>query len=152
MLEIPAFGTKVRIRLLWEEAPRTCAAIWGQLPIEKPAFHGRRSGQELFVLADAFDEPGPENSVERVDAGDVIFVHLPPSWEDRHADYTDTDAGLFDIAFVYGPDALLRGPSEVVTTNLFGRVEEPDLPALAGACSRMWLDGGRDVRLIRAEG
>ncbi|HYI98183.1 MAG TPA: DUF3830 family protein [Thermoleophilaceae bacterium] len=149
VLEVPAYGAAVGVELLWDDAPRTCAAIWSALPIVKPAFHARRSGQELFLLADPFDNPGPENQRLEVAAGDVLFAHMPPSWTDDHEDYTRGELGLFDIALIYGPDALIRGPEAPVAGNLFGRVVE-DLPALAEICTRMWLQGCENVTLRRA--
>lgn len=146
ILEVPAYDAAVRVELLWDDAPRTCAAIWSALPIVKPAFHARRSGQELFLLADPFENPGPENGRLKVAAGDVLFAHMPPSWTDDHEDYTRSDEGLFDIAVIYGPDALIRGPEAPVAGNLFGRVAD-DLPALAEICARMWLEGCEDIAL-----
>jgi hypothetical protein len=153
LLDVPAYAAAVPIELLWDEAPRTCAAVWAELPIVKPAFHGRRSGQELFVLADEFASvPGPENSTNRVRAGDVAFLHLPPTWTDRHEQFTVSASGIFDIAFIYGPDALLRAPEGPVESNIFGRVVGPPLEDLAGVCDRMWREGARDVRLARTGG
>lgn len=148
ILEVPAFGAAVRVELLWDDAPRTCAAIWSALPIVKPAFHARRSGQELFLLADPFEHPGPENERLKVAAGDVLFAHMPPSWTDDHEDYTRSDQGLFDIAVIYGADALIRGPEAPVEGNLFGRVTD-DLSALAEICTRMWREGCEDIALRR---
>jgi hypothetical protein len=147
MLEVPAFGTETPIRLLWEEAPRTCAAVWDALPVRKPAFHARRSGKELFVLADPFANPGAENLRMRLAAGDVLFIHFPPTWSDDHEDFTRSDAGLFDIAVIYGADALLRGPEGPVEGNLFGRIPDERQAEFAALCQRMWLEGLEEVVL-----
>jgi hypothetical protein len=149
ILEVPAYGAAARVELLWDDAPRTCAAIWSALPIVKPAFHARRSGQELFLLADPFENPGVENERMAVEAGDVLFAHMPPSWSDDHEDYTRGEQGLFDIAVIYGADALIRGPEAPVAGNRFGRVVD-DLPLLAEICTRMWLEGCQDIALLRA--
>lgn len=149
MLEVPAYGAEVRVELLWDDAPRTCAAVWSALPIVKPAFHARRSGQELFFLADPFDNPGAENERAEVEAGDVLFAHMPPTWTDDHEDYTRSELGLFDIVVIYGPDALVRGPEAPVAGNRFGRVVD-DLPALVEICTRMWLEGCEDIALRAA--
>lgn len=150
ILEVPAYDAAVRVELLWDDAPRTCAAVWSALPIAKPAFHGRRSGQELFFLADPFENPGPENARIAVEAGDVAFVYMPPSWRDDHEEFTRDDRGLFDIAVMYGPDAMMRGPDAPVTVNRFGRVAGEDLPGLAEIGSRMWLEGCENIALRRA--
>jgi hypothetical protein len=149
ILEVPAYGAAVRIELLWDQAPRTCAAVWSALPIAKPVFHGRRSGQELFLLADPFEDPGAENQPPSLASGDVLFLHLPPTWTDDYEQYTRSEQGMFDIALIYGPDALLRGPDAPVPANRFGCVVE-DLPALAEIGTRMWLEGCQDAALLRA--
>jgi hypothetical protein len=151
LLEIPEYETATPVDLLWDQAPRTCASIWNALPIAKPAFQARRSGKELFILADPFELPGEENLRFRLAGGDVLFVHFPPDWSDEHADFNRSEAGLFDIAFIYGADALLRGPASPVEGNLFGRIPDADLPAFAEACRQMWLGGMRDVVLRRDE-
>ena len=151
LFEVPAYATATRIELLRDEAPRTCRAVWDALPIEKPAFHARRSGKELFVLADPFKNPGPENTRLRLAGGDVLFVHLPAVWKDDHPDFTRSDAGIFDIALIYGDDALLRGPVAPIEGNLFGRVASADLPKLVELCERMWREGTELVRLRRED-
>jgi hypothetical protein len=151
LLDIPAYGSATPIDFLWEKAPRTCEAVWNALPIHKPAFQARRSGKELFILADPFELPGEENSRLRLAGGDVLFVHFPPDWRDEHADFTRSQAGLFDIAFIYGDDALLRGPDSPVRGNLFGRIPDSELEAFAEVCQDMWLQGMQDVVLRRDE-
>lgn len=148
--EVPAYGAAVRVELQWDAAPRTCAAVWDALPIVKPVFHGRRSGQELFFLADPFENPGPENERLALEAGDVAFAYMPPSWTDDHEEYTRDERGLFDIAVIYGPDALMRGPDAPVAVNRFGRVVEDDLAELAEIGTRLWLEGCENIALRRA--
>lgn len=149
-LEVPAWGTTTTVQLLWSAAPQTCRVIWDALPIEKPAFHARRSGKELFVLADPFEIPEPESLRRRLSAGDVLFVHFPPLWADDHPDFTRGEEGIFDIAAIYGDDALLRGPDAPVCGNLFGRIVAEDLQAFQRICHRMWMEGTQDVVLRRA--
>lgn len=150
VLEVPAYRSTIEIDLLWEEAPHTCRAVSEALPIAKPAFHARRSGKELFVLVDPFGNPGPENLRLRLAAGDVLFIHFPPAWKDDHAEFTRSGEGLFDIAAIYGADALLRGPEGPVEGNLFGRIREEHLPDFAAVCRRMWLEGAEDI-VLRAK-
>lgn len=147
MLEIPAYGERFEIELLWDEAPRTAAAVWAALPIEKPGFHGRRSGKEVFLLADPFENPGRENTRLELDHGDVMFVYFPPDWSDDHPDFTRGEEGLFDIAFVYGEDAMLCGPEQPLRANHFGRVRSDQLERLAAACDRIWREGGETLLL-----
>ena len=50
-------------RMLEEQAPKTCVAVSGALPLEGDVFHAKHAGNEIFTLVPPFDEnePGPEN-------------------------------------------------------------------------------------------
>jgi len=152
VIEVPAWGTATPIQLLWDEAPETCEAICRALPIEKPAFHARRSGKELFVLTDPFKLPPHENRRLQLHDGDVLFIHFPPTWTDDHPDFTRSADGIFDIALIYGEDALLRGPDAPVEGSLFGRITPDHREKFRSICRRMWMEGTQDVVLRRADG
>src|SRR5712691_8689213 len=149
ILTIPAFETRAVIELLGDEAPRTCQAIWQALPLEYPAFHGRRSGKEVFILVDPLEMTEPENSTVDCRGGEVFLLYLPPTlYVGEHQDYRRTSQGMFDIAFIYGEDALLRAPFEVLPGNLFGRFVE-GLADFAAASERLWMEGSQAIRLDR---
>ena len=63
--------------LLWEAAPRTCAAIVAQLPIDTHAWHGRNSGSEALLLTPKVITDVPQDSTEGATTehrlGDVLF-------------------------------------------------------------------------------
>lgn len=148
-LELPGSGCWFEIELLEREAPRTCQAIWEALPIEAEAFQARRSGKELFMLTDPIPYTEAENATSQCSPGDVFYVYLPVDWEDRHDAYAVHPSGLYDIAFIYGADALLRGPEGPVAGNLFGRIR--DHAVFAAACEAMWLTGSQRLALRRSE-
>lgn len=146
LLAIPIYETRTVIELLWQQAPRTCRAVWDALPMRYPAFHARRSGKELFILPDPLPVREPENATATCRGGDVFFLYLAPTWSDDHPDFNRTEQGLFDIAFIYGDDALLRGPREVLAGNLFGHIVD-GLDSFAETCERIWLHGSTEVVL-----
>ena len=151
-LTFPAIGTKAIVDLLWKKAPRTCEAVWNALPMQYPAIHGRRCGKELFILTDPLPMRVPENATTICRPGDVFLIYLPPTWSDDHEGFNRTPEGLFDIAFIYGEDALLRGRglNEILAGNLFGRIVE-GLSEFGKACDHIWVHGGIDLRLEPSE-
>lgn len=151
LLKVPALGSTSVVRMLWDEAPETCKAVWDALPLVQPVFHGRRSGKEVFILTDPLPVPEAENSTAVGHTGDVFFLRLPPTWSDDHQDFNRSDKGVFDMAFIYGEDALLRGPNEVLSGNLFGRIVE-GLEEFSSACEEIWLHGTQDLAMERIEG
>jgi hypothetical protein len=92
-----------------------------------------------------------ENTTDVCHAGDVFFLYLPPTWSDDHKDFNRSSVGLFDIAFIYGDDALLRGPNEVLAGNLFGRIGD-GFNDFARACEFIWLRGSTELVLERLHG
>ncbi len=43
-------GVSCVARLLDDEAPRTCAAVWDALPLSAPVFHGKYARNEIYTL------------------------------------------------------------------------------------------------------
>lgn len=43
-------GATATGRLLWDQAPKTCAAIAALLPIDTMCWHGRNSGAEALLI------------------------------------------------------------------------------------------------------
>jgi len=60
-------GVSCTARLLDEQAPRTCAAVWDALPVSAPVFHGKYARNEIYTLVPAFAgaDPGKENRRSR---------------------------------------------------------------------------------------
>src|SRR5829696_7501698 len=46
-------------RLLDEEAPRTCEAVWNALPLSGDAYHAKYARNEIYNLVPAFADPEP---------------------------------------------------------------------------------------------
>jgi uncharacterized protein DUF3830 len=140
-------GTAV---LIEDKAPRTCAAIWQDLPIEGPVFHAKWANNELYTIAPPLtaEEPGRENPTVFPIPGDLIYWYIPtsdfvpPGSHDRHK-----ELGSIDLALFYGRDNYLLGPAGHMPGNLWGMVEE-GLPDLAAACLRLWREGFAHERML----
>ncbi len=49
-IRLPQTGATATAELLWDKAPRTCAAIVSMLPFEMVCWHGKNSGAEALCL------------------------------------------------------------------------------------------------------
>ena len=58
-LELELDGVTVTARLLNEDAPRTCGALWDALPFEALVVHSRWAGARLHTLTHPKIDVGP---------------------------------------------------------------------------------------------
>ena len=97
-------GTAVAA-LRWDEAPRTCAAIVAQLPIETTCFHGKNSGAEALLVTPTCVKDLPQDASESATQahalGNVLFGFEPSGFCVGGAGYDDCS----EIAWIYGPAA-----------------------------------------------
>ncbi|MGH3970269.1 MAG: DUF3830 family protein, partial [Mycobacterium sp.] len=68
-----------RARLLDDEAPRTCAALWDALPVVGQAYHGKYARNEVYTLLPPLGAPGRENCTVTPIPGDVCFFGFEAS-------------------------------------------------------------------------
>ena len=87
-----ARGGRVRAVLLADKAPKTCAAIWSQLPHEAEVLHARWAGREIFLPIPLPDKPPMENLTNRVSAGEIIYFR---EWEGQYDNTGFETMGLF---------------------------------------------------------
>ena len=68
-------------RMLDDEAPRTCAAVWDALPLSAPVFHGKYARNEIYTLLPEFApaDPGKENTTITPGIGVIVVFSLPGS-------------------------------------------------------------------------
>lgn len=134
-------------RLLDEQAPRTCEAIWNALPLSGQAYHAKYARNEIYALVQAFadSEPGPEHTTITPIPGDLVYFGFEP-WQLAPATHGYQDDALFaghpvDVAVFYGRNNLLLNPDfGFVPGNVFGTLEE-GLDELAAAAQDLWLSG-----------
>ena len=73
-----ASGEAARFRLLWDDAPDTCAILCGNLPEQAEAVHAIYSGTVVGVLFDPSVEAPLQNATTCHLPGDLIWMHYPP--------------------------------------------------------------------------
>ena len=68
-------GVSCVARMLDDEAPRTCAAVWDALPLSAAVFHGKYARNEIYTLLPAFApaDPGKENTTITPIPGDLCW-------------------------------------------------------------------------------
>lgn len=151
-------GVTARARMLDEEAPRTCAAVWDALPLSGQVFHGKYARNEIYTLLPAFAErdPGRENTTITPIPGDVCWFGFTgdelgnPAYGYEQQDETRAQRDIVDLAVFYGRNNLLiNGDVGWVPGNVFATITE-GLPELAAACQDIWMGGARGETLAFA--
>jgi Protein of unknown function (DUF3830) len=135
--------------LLEDEAPRTCNAVWGALPIEGETYHAKWAGRELYTLVAPFPiGPGAENATVTPIPGDVLYFDVSPDTIDLPVALRRLHPkGLVDLAVFYGRNNLLLGPAGFMPGNLFATITE-GLDSYARACNELFREGMVNERFI----
>jgi hypothetical protein len=148
-------GVSCVARLLDEEAPRTCAAVWDALPLSAPVYHGKYARNEIYTLLPAFAPvaPGKENTTITPIPGDLCYFAFDsddlgnPAYGYENTTGTGTTGAIVDLALFYGRNNLLiNGDQGWVPGNVFGTITE-NFEAIAAACQDIWMGGARDETL-----
>lgn len=152
-------GVRCRVRLLEQEAPRTCAAVWEALPLTAPVFHGKYARNEIYALFPRFGaDPGQENTTVTPIPGDICWFTFdgaqlgnPAYGYEAEQEHREAGrGGLVDLALFYGRNNLLiNGDQGWVPGNVFGEIVE-GLPEMAAACQDVWMGGARGETLTFA--
>ena len=134
------------------DAPNICAAFWNALekPIEEKAIHAMYAGREVFMdLSEGnrnFDGPNLplENPTAYPVAGDIAWGYFPP-----HAERGQSE-GLWDLAFVYGPEATFDSSLGLRPISVWACITE-GLEGFAEQCARIRSDDGPKVLRLERE-
>jgi hypothetical protein len=146
-------GVSCVARLLDDEAPRTCKAVWESLPLGGDAYHAKYARNEVYTLVPRFaaEEPGIENPTVTPIPGDVMYFTFEP-WQltaGSHG-YAEQHAQTVDLAIFYGRNnLLLNGDVGWVVGNVFATIVE-GLDEMATACNDVWRAGAIGERLVYA--
>lgn len=142
-------GVSCRARLLDDEAPRTCAAVWDALPLSGQAYHAKYARNEVYTLLPPFvsPQPGKENPTITPIPGDVCYFGFEP-WEIGNPAYgyepgseAHAAQGATDLAIFYGRNNLLiNGDAGWIPGNVFATITE-GLDDMAAAAQDLWLRG-----------
>jgi hypothetical protein len=149
-------GVSCVARLLDDEAPRTCKAIWESLPLGGDAYHAKYARNEVYTLVPRFapEEPGIENPTVTPIPGDVMYFSFEP-WQlaaGSHG-YAEQHGQTVDLAIFYGRNNLLiNGDVGWVVGNVYATIVDR-LDQMAAACNDVWRAGAVGERLLytRAE-
>jgi hypothetical protein len=140
-------------RLLDDQAPRTCAALWDALPQEGDAFHGKYARNEIYTLVEDFaaQPPGRENSTVTPIPGDVCAFWFTAaelgSASHGYAGDGPPEGMVVDLALFYERNNLLLNPDVGwVPGNVFATIVE-GLDDMAAASQDLWLNGVAGERL-----
>ena len=148
-------GVSCLARLLDDEAPRTCAAVWEALPQGGDAQHAKYARNEVYTIVPRFapTEPGVENPTVTPIPGDIVYFSFSEGMLDRgfKQDQGLVDQpGVVDLALFYGRNNLLiNGDIGWVVGNVFGTIVE-GLDEMAVACHDVWRAGSVGERLVYA--
>lgn len=161
-ISLPKHGARCVARMLDDEAPKTCKAVWDALPLEHNVFHAKYARNEIYTLVPAFsaEEPGRENPTITPIPGDVAYFSFEP-WQlatpghgyEAGTGYLD-EPMIIDLALFYERNNLLLNPDYgFVPANIFATITE-GLEDLAKASQDLWLRGaeGETLRFARYEG
>jgi hypothetical protein len=146
-------GVSCIAKLLDEDAPRTCDAVWNALPHAGDAFHAKYARNEVYTMVPRFasEEPGIENPTVTPIPGDVVYFSFPAGVLDRRFKQEkglDQLPGMIDLAIFYGRNnLLLNGDIGWVVGNVYASIVE-NLEAMAVACNDVWRSGSVGERLI----
>lgn len=147
-------GIACRARLLDDEAPATCAAVWDALPQRGDAFHAKYARNELYTLVSRIAAaPHRENPTITPIPGDVCLFDFEP-WEIGNPAYgyepgseAHAAQGATDLAVFYGRNNLLiNGDVGWVPGSVFATITE-GLAELADAGNDIWRAGAVDETL-----
>ncbi|MCQ4117673.1 DUF3830 family protein [Rhodococcus tibetensis] len=152
-------GVTCRARLLDDDAPLTCDAVWNALPQSGDAYHAKYARNEVYTLIPRITAaPHRENPTVTPIPGDVCLFDFEP-WEIGNSAYgyepgseAHAEQGATDLAIFYGRNnLLLNGDVGWVPGNVFAAIEE-GLPELAAACNDLWMRGveGETMSFARA--
>lgn len=138
------------IDLYWQNAPQTCAAIWGALeqPIRVPASHAMFSGPEIMMgLPEQAHNFDPltlprENQTVLPEVGELLWFYQPKNF------FKIDPSEFWEIGMFYGPGGRTFGPTGWIPCTYFGRMNE-GLEAVAEECRRIRIEGIKTVELGR---
>lgn len=155
-------GVTCIARMLDDQAPRTCAAVWDALPLGSDVYHAKYARNEIYTFVPTFAEiaPGRENTTITPIPGDVVYFPFE-QWEMANPAYgyaaesTQREhANVVDLAVFYGRNnLLLNADVGFVPGNVFATIVD-GFEAMVEAGNDIWRRGfeGETLHFARHEG
>ena len=134
--------------LLDDDAPNTCEALWGMLPLRLTAVHDIWSGHEVLAHLEGSAVLAPENVLTYIPMpGDIFYYYRPPHYV-RGAPYGRPESA--ELGVVYDRDTRPQGPRGPQAVNLFAHISS-GREDFARACEEMISSGQKDLLIERVE-
>ncbi len=142
VFRFPDEGVTASARLLREQAPETCSAVLGSLPVAGSARHGIYSGSEVYLVLPVLLAPPRERATTIVGPGDVGFLTV-----EKGSGYGIEEA-YSEVCWFYDLDATPSMPEGPIAVNVFARLHDAD--AFFAVCRRMRLEGAKTLEITSA--
>lgn len=135
-----------RYRLLWNQAPQTCASVVAAIPSHAECFHAIYSGTVAAFLLDPEIDAPTENATTCFVPGDLVFTHYDAG--ERHGHLN----ALSEIYWPYDRYARPTIPGQFIpldSANVFGAFdgEASTWAAFAARCMRLRFDGTAEISI-----
>jgi hypothetical protein len=141
VLRFPDEDVAATARMLEEQAPETCNAVWDALPASGLARHGVYSGSEVYLILPSLITVPREHATTIVGAGDVGFLTV-----EKGSGY-GIEESYSEVCWFYDLDATPSMPEGPIAVNVFARLYDAD--DFIAACRRMRLEGAKRVEIAR---
>lgn len=144
-------GVSTEVHLLQAEAPKTCEAIWGCLPIRTQILHAMMTGRDALIELpkenQTFDprELPLENGTITPNPGNVCWFYLPEHMMRGFAKES------WEITFIYGTDARFLTTVGWMAGSVFGQIAPEHQEAFATECAKLRITGAKQVEICRVE-
>jgi hypothetical protein len=105
-------------RLLDDEAPRTCAAVWDVLPLSAPVYHGKYARNEIYTTlpASAPVAPGKENTTITPIPGDLCWFSFDSDDLGNPAYVYENETGTGTTGAIVDQDVWMGGARDETLT------------------------------------
>jgi hypothetical protein len=147
-ISFPGDGASVTADLLEDDAPNTCDALWGLLPLRLKAIHDIWSGHQVLAHLDNKVVLDPENVLTYLPMPGDIFYYYRPAHYFRGAPYGRSESA--ELGIVYDRDTRPQGPRGPEAVNLFASISGA-LDGFAKACEDMIDRGQKEILIERLE-
>lgn len=149
-LEFVESGVRGIIDMYWQNAPRTCEAIWGALfePIRVPASHAMFAGPEIMMglpeNAQNFDPRAlpPENQTVLPQPGEMMWYYQPKNF------FKIDPSEFWELGFFYSEGGRTMGPTGWIACSYIGKMAH-GLPEIAEQCRKIRIEGIKTVEIGR---
>jgi hypothetical protein len=135
-------GVAASARLLHEQAPETCRAVFDALPVEGLARHGIYSGSEVYLVLPVLLAPPREHATTIVGPGDVGFLTV-----EKGSGYGIAES-YSEVCWFYDLDATPSMPEGPIAVNVFARLYDAD--DFFAVCRSMRLEGAKRLEIAPA--